>query len=157
MTEFTMAGLPGACSSSDATSIVHKMCSHRLQHHHKGFKSKHPTRTYNLTVNHRRLILGTASGHPGSFNDKTVVLYDNFITDIKSGKKFDDHIFELLEKSDGQIIRVKYCGVWVVVDNGYHNWSITVPPYSIYVVTMKFVGASGWSQCAKMWSAHLVY
>ena len=130
MTEFTMAGLPGACSSSDATSIVHEMCSHRLQRHHKGFKSKHPTRTYNLTVNHRRQILGTTSGHPGSFNDKTVVLYDNFITDIKSGKKFDDHIFELLEKHGGKIVPVKYRGVWVVVDNGYHNWSITVPPYS---------------------------
>jgi hypothetical protein len=30
MEEFEMAGLPGACAPTDATSIIHKMCSHRL-------------------------------------------------------------------------------------------------------------------------------
>jgi len=97
MEEFKLAGLPGACASTDATCIVHKMCSHRIQRVHKGFKTKHPTRTYNLTANHRREILCTTDGHPGSFNDKTVVLYDDFICDIKAGLILDDYKFELLE------------------------------------------------------------
>ena len=133
MAEFKMAGLPGACGSSDATSIIHEMCSHRIARLHKGFKSKHPTRTYNLTANHRREILCTTDGHPGSFNDKTVVLHDDFICDIKSGHILNDYMFELLERrgENGEnIVPVTYQGVWIVVDNGYHNWSITVPPFS---------------------------
>ena len=130
MEEFNLAGLPGACASTDATSIVHEMCSHRLQRVHKGFKTKHPTRTYNLTADHRREILHTTDGHPGSFNDKTVVLYDSFVCDIKSGSILDDYEFELLEKHGCEVVSVKYKGVWLVVDNGYHNWSVTIPPFS---------------------------
>ena len=133
MAEFKMAGLPGACGSTDATSIIHEMCSHRIARIHKGFKSKHPTRTYNLTANHPREILCTTEGHPGSFNDKTVVLHDDFICDIKSGHILDDYTFELLERrgeNGDNIVPVSYQGVWLVVDNGYHNWSITVPPFS---------------------------
>ena len=87
-------------------------------------------RTYNATVNHLREILGTTSGHPGSYNDKTTILYNEFIMDIKSGAILDDYEFELLERRDGKVIAVKYRGVWVVVDNGYHNWSVTVPPFT---------------------------
>jgi hypothetical protein len=130
MEEFKLAGLPGACASTDATCIVHEMCSHRIQRVHKGFKTKHPTRTYNLTANHRREILCTTDGHPGSFNDKTVVLYDDFICDIKAGLILDDYEFELLEKQGEHVVPVQYKGIWLVVDNGYHNWSITVPPFS---------------------------
>jgi hypothetical protein len=36
MTEFKLAGLPGTPASSDATSIIHEMCSHCLQRAHKG-------------------------------------------------------------------------------------------------------------------------
>lgn len=98
MAEFEMAGLPCACASTDATLIIHKMCLHQLQCVHKGFKSKHPTQTYIMTVNHPRQILGTTKGHPGLFNDKTLVLYDDFITEIKAGTILDNHIFELLER-----------------------------------------------------------
>ena len=80
-----------------------------------------------MMVNHRRRILGTTRGHPGSFNDKTLILFDEFVQDVKSGK-FDDFTFELLERRGDEIVAVKYKGVWIVVDNGYHNWSITIPP-----------------------------
>ena len=127
--EFEMAGMPGTPASSDATSIIHETCVWRLRRLHKGGKSKHPTRTYNMTVNHRRRILGTTKGHPGSWNDKTIVFFDTFIKAIKRGDILQDNIFELLERREGEIVRVKYRGVWIVVDNGYHKWSVTVPPF----------------------------
>ena len=96
---------------------------------HKGGNSKHPTRTYNMTVNHRRRILGTTKGHPGTWNDKTVVLFDTFGKEIKRGSILQDNVFYLLAARDGEVVKVKYRGVWVVVDNGYHNWSCTVPPF----------------------------
>ena len=33
-------------------------------------------------------------------------------------------------RGEGGVFTVKYCGVWIVVDNGYHNWSVTVLPIS---------------------------
>ena len=128
--EFEMAGMPGTLGSSDATHILHEKCSYRLRRLHLGGKSKSPTRTYNITVNHRRRILGTTSGHPGSWNDQTVVLFDAFIIGIKRGEIFDDNTFELLEMVDGKVVSVKYRGAWIVVDNGYHSWSTTVPPFT---------------------------
>jgi hypothetical protein len=59
-----------------------------------------------------------------------VVLYDDFICDIKAGLILDDYEFELLEKQGEHVVPVQYKGIWLVVDNGYHNWSITVPPFS---------------------------
>ena len=82
-----------------------------------------------MTVNHRRRILGSTRGHPGSWNDKTVVLFDDFLMDIKRGKILQDNEFGLLERRSDGVARVKYQGVWVVVDNGCHNWSTAVPPF----------------------------
>ena len=72
-------------------SSLHEMCSHRLQRIHKGHKSKSASRTYNITVDHRRQILATTSGHSGSFNDKTTVLHYEFVTDMKSRAILDDY------------------------------------------------------------------
>ena len=127
MKEFILAGMPGAFASMDATHVIHEMCNWKSRRVHLGHKSKHATRTFNLMANHRRRILGSTRGNPGSFNDKTLVLFDSFVQEIKSGK-FDDYTFELLEHRGDEIVAVKYKGVWIVVDNGYHNWSITVPP-----------------------------
>lgn len=131
MHEFSAAGMPGACGSSDATHVVHENCTWRLRRMHKGHKSKFCTRTYNITVNHRRRILGTTRGHPGSWNDKTLVLFDTFIRGIKRGDILNDHVFYLNEyDSDGQVVKVMYKGVWIIVDNGYHAWATTVPPFT---------------------------
>ena len=131
MVEFELAGMPGAFGSTDATHIVHKRCSWRIRRAHLGHKTKYTTRTYNLTVNHRRRILGSTCGHPGSWNDKTLVLFDNFIRDIKRGDLLNDYTFELFERrEDGEVVPITYKGVWFLVDNGYHNWSTTVPPFT---------------------------
>ena len=129
MFEFKLAGLPGAFASTDATHIVHDMCRWNKRRAHIGFKSKCATRTFNLTVNHRRRILASTPGNPGSFNDKTLILFDTFIKDIKNGTILGDYEFELLETRGNDVVAVKYKGVWIVVDNGCLNWSITVPPY----------------------------
>jgi len=35
--------------------------------------------SYNVTVNHRHCILSTTAGHPSHWNDKTLVLFDEFV------------------------------------------------------------------------------
>jgi len=128
--EYSMAGFAGCIGSTDASHIIHEKCSYRLRQLHLGYKMSLTARTYNITVNHRRRVLGTTKGHPARFNDKTLVLFDEFIQNLRK-KKYDD-VFTFMLKdydSQGNIIDVKYRGCYVIVDNGYLPWSVTVPPY----------------------------
>lgn len=72
MQEFILAGMPGAFASMDATHIIHEMCRWKSRRAHMGHKSKHATRTFNLMANHRRRILGSTRGNPGSFNEQVI-------------------------------------------------------------------------------------
>jgi hypothetical protein len=128
-TEYKMAGFPGCAGSTDATHIIIEVRSYRLRQLHLGYKLAHTARTYNITVNHRRQILSTTKGHPSRFNDKILVLYDDFVNKLKNGKYNDNHEFVLFDYGDdGEIIEVKHRGCYVIVDDGYLNWSVTVPP-----------------------------
>lgn len=130
--EFEEAGFPGCAGSSDATHITMEKCEHRLRNNHLGGKSSLTTRTYNLTVNHRRKILHSTGGGPGRWNDKTVVLFDDFVSGIRHGECLKDVEFELLEHGrNGEVVTVKYTGGYVIVDNGYLRWSTTVPPFKV--------------------------
>ena len=127
--EFLMAGFPGCVGSTDASHIVMEKCSYRLRQLHLGYKLAHTARTYNLSVNHRRKILSSTSGHPARFNDKTLAIFDTFLMKLKNGFFTDKYKFELYDFDvDGNIIIMKYNGCYVIVDNGYLAWSTTVPP-----------------------------
>ena len=135
--EYNIAGFPGCIGSTDATHIpLEKVCV-SLRQAHLGFKSKSTMRTYNLTCNHRRKILHTTSGHPGRWNDKTLVRFDSFMSNLRDGA-FDDKIeFKLKtqqgmptndDKQVGDDRTLTLKGAYVIVDNGYLEWSTTVPP-----------------------------
>ena len=124
--KYINAGFPGCIGSTDATHII---IDYRLRQLHLGYKLAHTARTYNMTVNHRRKILHTTAGHPSRFNDQTLLLYNSFINCLNNGKYNDMHEFTLLAfDTNGGIIEEKYKGAYVIVDNGYLNWSVTVPP-----------------------------
>ena len=126
---FGLAGMNGCIGSGDATHISMLNCPSWAANSHKGFKLNLPARTYNLTVAHTKLILCSTTGHPSTWNDKTLVLYDPLLSGVKEGTKYNDFIFKLYEKQlNGQIREVEYQGVWFMVDNGYLDWSCTVPP-----------------------------
>jgi len=127
--EFKLAGFPGAVGSMDATHILLEKVSNRTRQAHLGFKMSHTARSYNVTVNHRRRILSTTHGHPARWNDKTLVMYDEFATALKDGSVLDDLEFELYEyDEEGNVVKRKYRGAWLLVDDGYLDWSVTVPP-----------------------------
>ena len=133
MVEYASAGLPGCIGSIDCTHIVTKQCEYNLKNNHLGFKSSNTTRTYNLTCNHRRRILHSTAGGPGRWNDQTMVRLDKFIGSVRAGTLFGDHEFELesMDHVSGMIVRTRYWGVYVICDNGYLDWSCTVPPFAM--------------------------
>ena len=73
-------------------------CANWARNIHKEPKIHVPSRTYNVTVTHSRQIIGSTIGHPGTFNDKTVVMFDRLLGEMHNNHLKDDHQFTLLEK-----------------------------------------------------------
>ena len=75
--------------------------------------------------------LYSTSGDPARCNDKTIVLMDELATRLKKGKIVTDNVFELFDYNDNDnviIFSIKYREAWLLVENGYLNWSTTIPP-----------------------------
>ena len=146
MREFRDAGLPGSPGSMDACHVVMEKCSHRLKQNHLGGKSKLTCRSFNLTSDHRKRILHTTLGHPVRWNDKTIVLFDEFATKLRNGEIMNDNFFELLkENPNGEVVAIKYCVAWIIVDNGYLDWSVTIPPMKETMFIRSPDGQNGWN------------
>ena len=130
--EFTMAGFNGCIGSVDGTHVAMERCSHWLWQSNKGFKLNMPSRTYNLTVNHRRKILSSTTGHPARWNDKTLQLFDEFLVSLQHNGSFDDNSFWLWEyetaDESGNPKMIRYQGAWLMCDNGYLHWPTLIPP-----------------------------
>jgi hypothetical protein len=128
--EYHQAGLPGCVGSMDASHIILEKVPQALKQMHLGFKDTHTARTYNIVVNHRRRILSSTRGHPARWNDKTLVLFDDFATALRNGSALDDVEFVLLERSGNgvDVVERKYRGAYLITDNGYLAWSCTIPP-----------------------------
>jgi hypothetical protein len=129
MGEYSDAGFPGAVGSTDATHVILERIPNKHRQSHLGFKSTHTARAYNITVNHRRQILATTTGHPARWNDKTLAIFDPFMQGLHEGKILDDLEFDLYEYNDsGDIVLQRYRGGCLLVDNGYLARSTNVPP-----------------------------
>ena len=100
MDEYASAGFPGAVGSTDATHIMLEKVNYRFHQAHMGFKMSHTaTRTYNLTVNHRRRI------------NKTLSLFDDFMQQLSHGAILDDVQFELYDRDEnGMVVKRQYQG-----------------------------------------------
>ena len=127
--EFRLAGMPGCIGSMDATHVALEKCAFRLRQVHLAAKLPYASRTCNIVVNHRRRILSTTQGHPARWNDKTIVKFDRFVMALRRGEVLQDLVFELCDyNNNNDVIRRKCKGAWLLVDNGCHRWSATVPP-----------------------------
>ena len=117
---FSLAGFNGCIGSSGGTHIG--------MHSRDGHKLNIPSRTYNVTVTHWRQILGSTLGHPSTWNDKTIVFFDELVRGVNTGDIYGDNKFKLLERDrEGNIIEVTYVVACFMVDNGYLSWSYTAP------------------------------
>jgi hypothetical protein len=59
-----------------------------------------------------------------------LILFDELAKALRDGTTLDDVEFELKETDQaGNVIAIKYRGCWLMVDNGYLKWSVTMPPF----------------------------
>jgi hypothetical protein len=104
--EMRMAGMNGCVGSTDATHIVWHRCSYWHWQSPLGYKISQTAWSYILTMIHHRRILSSTNGHPAAhWNDKTLVLYDDFAHGKHEGKCLSEVEFVLLERdSTGNIV-----------------------------------------------------
>jgi hypothetical protein len=141
---YAKKGLHGAVGSMDATHIASRRIPNSLRQLHTGYKLTLPARAYNATVNNNRQILNSTKGAPARWNDKSIVHYDEFYNKIKSHEIGNDIEFELYyyDTTSKKIMTQMYCGVWLLVDNGYHEISCTIPPFKETKYTDQYI----WSE-----------
>jgi hypothetical protein len=86
MHEMRQAGFHGRVRSTDATHVILERVLWNQSQAHLGFKLLGAARTYSLTVNHRRRILSSTTGHSSQWNDKTLILFGNFVRGVQEGE-----------------------------------------------------------------------
>lgn len=126
MSEFVEAGFNGCIGSADVTHVIIEKCHARLKNQNLGAKDSHTTRAFQIVVNHRRQIIASTVGFPGRWNDKTVVRFDGFVTDVQRGLYLKNNKFTL-KNSEGK--DENYRGAWILVDGGYLNWASLICPF----------------------------
>jgi DDE superfamily endonuclease len=124
---YTAAGFPGCIGSADGVRVRLWSCSYSLKHQNIG-KEGYPVRTYQVTVGNNGKIHACTRGWPGKDPDVTISEGDPFFKRIQT-----DHLYRNFEweyrDTDGQVHREK--GAWLIVDNGYPDWTfLQCPPKS---------------------------
>ena len=79
-----MTGFNRCIGSSDGTHIAMLKCCQWAGNIHKGFKLNVPARTYNMTVDHSKRILASTLDHPGTCNNNTLILFDEFFGGVNN-------------------------------------------------------------------------
>jgi hypothetical protein len=122
-TAYAAVGLPGAIGSMDVVHIAWCMCPAHLSNLCTG-KEGYPTIGYNVVCDHSGRARETLKGSLGSFNDKTVVVFDEFVANLRTNPFFTKFAFEVMRSvraNDREMVH----GAYVVVDGGYHQWEAT--------------------------------
>jgi hypothetical protein len=94
-----------------------------LRNQHIG-KEGYPTRVFEMTVNHNRLVLSVTAGFPGTVADITVARSDGFIDRLRTSP-YTDIEYHLLNRAGTETL---HRGVYLITDNGYTREPIFMFP-----------------------------
>jgi len=117
---YSKMGFPGCVGSVDGVHVHWARCPLGLQPRHKGAKG-YPSRSFNVTVDHRRMIQRVASSKPGAMNDVTAVRYDPHVNSVKDG---------LYAAYKYDLRGVSTTGAYLLADGGYLRWRCLQCPRS---------------------------
>ena len=120
---FAKKGFPGCCGSTDGVQIPWEGCPYAYRASFTG-KEGYPTLGFNVTVAHDLRILHVCSMFAGRFNDKTKVLYDDYVSYLRGGSS---HLEYETIALDGY--RTLQTTPYLICDCGYHRWAQLMCPY----------------------------
>ena len=112
------AGLPGCVGSMDGVHIIWHGCPAGQAYLFKGWKEKHPTFNFNVTVDFNGLPIYVSDWFPGATNDKLMLDADDLHHAILTDPLFTQFQFTCMGR-DGEHITV--LGAYLICDNGYKD------------------------------------
>ncbi|CAM9508247.1 unnamed protein product [Pylaiella littoralis] len=124
MEHYDLVGFTGATGSTDVTHIKWAACPYSWAKQYTG-KEGFATIAYQAIVDHTGRLLAATKGYAGSMNDKTIIQYDAAIKKIKQDPIYAQKEYTLYDE-DGEPFQRK--GNYSIVDNGYNQWEILIPP-----------------------------
>ncbi|CAB1103804.1 unnamed protein product [Ectocarpus sp. CCAP 1310/34] len=114
--EYKDVGFGGCAGSMDCTHIHYQSAPNSGRHSYVG-KEGFATVAFEVVCDHKLRCLGVSKAFPGAMNDKTIVMFDEYVRRIKTECK--DVPFTLLGE-DGSEFEER--GLYLIVDGGYHKW-----------------------------------
>ena len=119
--QYESLGFPGCVGSTDGVQIAWEGCPNAYRVSFTG-KEKYPTLGFNVTVDHELRVLHVCSMFADRFNDKTKILYDDYVkklrTDYYAG--FDYNL------TDERGVVTTHDVPYLLCDGGYHRWVQTM-------------------------------
>src|SRR6056300_1943203 len=126
MNYYALLRLPGCIGSIDCVHVGWDCCPAECRSNATG-KEGYLSLSFEVIVSHMRRILTVSSGDWGSWQDKTIVTYDEAVQKIRSDPKYKNFIWRTWSK-DGSVA-VVHKGVYLICHGGYLDWKVLVPPY----------------------------
>ncbi len=118
MNDYSIQGFPGCIGSMDVVHVSWIHCNENLKQYHNNRKGQ-TTRAYEVIVNNNRRCLSCTKGFFGSFNDKTIVKFDQSVQRIHRKEIYHDIEFDIFDEN-GEVSTLT--GLYLLSDNGYHHW-----------------------------------
>jgi hypothetical protein len=126
-------GLVGCIGSMDCVHVKWNKCPVSLTNLCEG-KEGYPTLVFEVVVSHSREILSCTKSFYGASNDKTIVKYDSFVTQVRDKSLYGNIHYEVNGVDINQ--------VYIITDGGYHKWFCLQSPIS----TTSDLNESRWSE-----------
>ena len=124
MGRYEDAGLPGAGGSKDVVHVKWSKCPAGDDNRAKG-KDSYPTLAFECISDFDRRIMGVSHAQFGTRNDKHIVKIDHNVAKIRRGwykdVKWQYYTADGTKKTD--------TGVYLICDNGYLRWPISMCPF----------------------------
>ena len=136
------AGFPGCIGSMDGVQVIWNGCPAGQQYAFKGWKEKHPTLNFNVTVDFNGMPIHVGNWFSGSTNDKLMLHDDAFHHALLTDPLFTDFRFTCMS-GEGEPIPTS--GAYIICDNGYADVPTMQRP-------MKYTLPS---TIAEAWSKHV--
>ena len=132
-------GLPGCLGSVDCVHVGWDMCPGGFNSDCIG-KEGYPTLAFQVIVSHSRRILAVTQSFFGTWNDKTIVKFDDKVKQLRVLPFYTNYYWQLLQ-SNGDLMVQK--GLYLICDGGYHQWQTLIPPYKHQI---EGTAQYGWSK-----------
>ena len=116
MKVYRRLGFNGCFGSMDGVHVKWDHCSYVLSNMCTG-KEHFPTLAFNVIVDHNRFIMSVSSVFFGTYNDKTIVKYDDTVDKLRKKTLFGERVIYKLRNANGELI--EHDNPYIICDGGY--------------------------------------